>query len=416
MEHTLISTHKPTTFTPVRRGILQRACACGQHSGNGGECESCRKRREGMLQRAVVQPSALDTQLGDPPPVVHDVLRSPGQPLDVQTRAFMEPRFGHDFSSVRVHTDAKAAESARAVNALAYTVGRDVVFGVGQYAPQSYAGRRLMAHELTHVAQQCGHSQTLQEQDWLGNGDSPHEYEAVRVAEQVVDEGKISRPALMSTGMLQRTMICSKRLEAPGIGLFANHSYIDDTGRDDCLGTGMARNYAVTDLVSGNFVRGCATKTDHSADPRGRTPNRKPCRPKAGVTDLSRCLRDAYNSYADPSVYSNEAVAIGAGAGAAVGGAGGGVVGGVVGGIAGALGGAYLGARLASGINGPNSNTFAATLANACCDDSSSSGLGWVPGWDHAPAATCSGSMPLDDPSALFGRLDYEVYRLYGVP
>ena len=62
------------------------------------------------------------------PPIVHEVLHSPGQPLDPATRAFMEPRFGHDFSTVRVHTDARAAASARTVNALAYTVGRDVVF------------------------------------------------------------------------------------------------------------------------------------------------------------------------------------------------------------------------------------------------------------------------------------------------
>ncbi len=87
---------------------------------------------------------------------VHEVLRSPGQPLDATTRAFMEPHFGHDFSGVRVHTDVKAAESARAVNALAYTVGSDVVFGNGHYVPQSNEGRRLMAHELTHVVQQGG--------------------------------------------------------------------------------------------------------------------------------------------------------------------------------------------------------------------------------------------------------------------
>ncbi len=88
------------------------------------------------------------------PPSVHEVLHSPGQPLDANTRAFMEPRFGQDFSGVRVHADAKAAESARAVNALAYTVGRDVVFGTEQYAPQTSAGQRLITHELTHVAQQ----------------------------------------------------------------------------------------------------------------------------------------------------------------------------------------------------------------------------------------------------------------------
>lgn len=88
------------------------------------------------------------------PQIIHDVLRSPGQPLDAETRAFMEPRFGHDFGQVRVHTDAKAAESARAVNALAYTVGRDVVLGTSQYAPGNPSGRQLLAHEMAHVLQQ----------------------------------------------------------------------------------------------------------------------------------------------------------------------------------------------------------------------------------------------------------------------
>ncbi len=88
------------------------------------------------------------------PSVVHEVLRSPGEPLDAATLGFMEPRFGHDFSRVRVHTDAKAAESARAVSALAYTVGRDVVFGAGQYAPTTARGAGLLAHELAHVMQQ----------------------------------------------------------------------------------------------------------------------------------------------------------------------------------------------------------------------------------------------------------------------
>ncbi len=88
------------------------------------------------------------------PPIVHEVLRSPGQPLDPANHAFFAPRFGHDFSRVRIHTDARAAESARAVNALAYTVGQDVVFGAGQYAPGTAAGNRLLAHELTHAVQQ----------------------------------------------------------------------------------------------------------------------------------------------------------------------------------------------------------------------------------------------------------------------
>jgi hypothetical protein len=88
------------------------------------------------------------------PPIINSVVSESGQPLDTATRSFMESRFGHDFSGVRIHTDARASESAREVNALAYTVGRNVVFGAGQYAPQTEAGRHLLAHELTHVLQQ----------------------------------------------------------------------------------------------------------------------------------------------------------------------------------------------------------------------------------------------------------------------
>ena len=102
---------KPTS-TPILGGILQRCTATT-------ECSDCRKRREGILQRAAVN----DSPVHEVPPIVHEVLSSPGQPLDAQTRAYMEPRFGHDFSGVRVHTDAKAMESARTVNARAYTHG-----------------------------------------------------------------------------------------------------------------------------------------------------------------------------------------------------------------------------------------------------------------------------------------------------
>ena len=83
-----------------------------------------------------------------------NAIRGGGQPLPGSTWAFFEPRFGQDFSQVRLHTDARAADAARAVNARAFTVGRDVVFGVGQYAPETTPGGRLLAHELTHVVQQ----------------------------------------------------------------------------------------------------------------------------------------------------------------------------------------------------------------------------------------------------------------------
>lgn len=86
--------------------------------------------------------------------LVKEALHSSGRPLDAATRSLMEPRFGHNFSQVRVHTDAKAAESAQAVSASAFTVGQDVVFNAGLYRPDTAAGRRLLAHELTHTIQQ----------------------------------------------------------------------------------------------------------------------------------------------------------------------------------------------------------------------------------------------------------------------
>lgn len=135
----------------LAHGILLQRCACGGSPGLSGECEGCRQKRQGALQRAAIDSGSSGSSA---PPIVQDVLRSPGQPLDTGTRAFMEPRFGHDFSRVRIHTDARAAESARAVNALAYTVGRDLVFGMGQYAPNTPQGRKLLAHELAHVVQQ----------------------------------------------------------------------------------------------------------------------------------------------------------------------------------------------------------------------------------------------------------------------
>jgi hypothetical protein len=103
-----------------------------------------------LLQRTPVN-SVL---LSDVPPVVHEVLITSGQPLDTGARVYMGSRFGHDFSKVHIHADTKAAESAQAVNALAYTVGNDVVFGAGQYVPSTTGGQRLIGHELTHVVQQ----------------------------------------------------------------------------------------------------------------------------------------------------------------------------------------------------------------------------------------------------------------------
>ncbi len=130
--------------------------ACGKAAGPEGVCEECKKKRESgpMLQRKSGQAAAPSQSPLEAPPIVHDVLRSPGQPLDAASRAFMEPRFGYDFSRVRVHADSRAAKSAEAVNAQAYTVGSNIVFGANQGGAGKVSHQRLLAHELAHVVQQ----------------------------------------------------------------------------------------------------------------------------------------------------------------------------------------------------------------------------------------------------------------------
>src|SRR5262245_54234022 len=113
------------------------------------KCDACAEKEE--LQKKPAGPQGVAR---DPPAVVHDVFGSHGEPLDVATRAYFEPRFGHDFSNVRVHSDDRAAASARAVNAVAYTAGESIVFGEGQRQPGTWRGRHLLAHELAHVVQQ----------------------------------------------------------------------------------------------------------------------------------------------------------------------------------------------------------------------------------------------------------------------
>lgn len=113
--------------------------------------------RTGMIQRlssSRLPPIVGGRTAAEAPPIVHEALRGPGASLDAATRKLMEERLGTDFSHVRVHTDDRAAESARAINALAYTVGGSIVFDRGRYAPHHGEGRSLLAHELVHTIQQ----------------------------------------------------------------------------------------------------------------------------------------------------------------------------------------------------------------------------------------------------------------------
>ena len=154
------SNAEPASLVSAGR-ILQRKCGCGKNTAGGGECGTC--SRKGKPLRRQADGAAHETS--NVPDSVHHVLASSGRPLDASVRSFMEPRFGQDFSHVRVHTDSRAHESARAVGALAYTVGRNVVFGAGQYAPGTGDGRRLLAHELAHVVQQGGSAPVMQSKE-----------------------------------------------------------------------------------------------------------------------------------------------------------------------------------------------------------------------------------------------------------
>lgn len=173
--------------------MLQRQCACGNHA-SGGECAEC-SRKQRLLQRK----AANENGFGSIPPAVEEVLRSPGQPLDDGTREFMGRRFGYDFGAVRIHTDPAAQQSARLVNANAYTVGQDIVFA-RNYSFASDGSRRLMGHELTHVIQQS--------RGTVGSSEAAAEHEADQ-AGAAVARGGATNPKIGAGVGIQRD-------EAPG--------------------------------------------------------------------------------------------------------------------------------------------------------------------------------------------------------
>lgn len=191
-ETKVASTPPRSSSATATSGLLPRRCACGSAAGMTGECEACgRKKRLGLQTKLkvnepgdiyereadrvadeVLATSGRSAVSGAPPSIqrfsghssgemnaapasVDHALASPGTPLDPALRIDMEQRFGHDFSKVRVHTDAAAAQSAREMDAHAYTVGDRVVFDASRFAPGTSDGRRLLAHELTHVVQQA---------------------------------------------------------------------------------------------------------------------------------------------------------------------------------------------------------------------------------------------------------------------
>jgi hypothetical protein len=145
-------TQEEAIFGQTRGPSLQRQCSECEEEVYRQPLEEEEDEAEQTLQAKEVPGRASEATPDERADI--EGVRSGGQPLPGSVRAFFEPRFGRDFSNVRVHTDAWAVETARAVNARAYTVGRDVAFGTGQYTPGTTEGKQLLAHELTHVVQQ----------------------------------------------------------------------------------------------------------------------------------------------------------------------------------------------------------------------------------------------------------------------
>lgn len=246
--------------TEAPSGVLQRKCSCGQHTG-GGECTQCRKKRQ-FLQRSRSAGGEVSI-----PPIVHSVLRSSGAPMDVATRTSMQTGFARnhvavgaakprlsrapltvgaaddrfeqeadrtaravarsserggasaagpatfDFAGVRVHTGREAAESARAINARAYTVGNHIVFGSGEFSPGTDGGKELLAHELTHVIQQSESSRASGSsvQRTIGDG---HDLAAPRFSGNLQLEAAFDNEILIRRGsrglavqLLQQSLI-----------------------------------------------------------------------------------------------------------------------------------------------------------------------------------------------------------------
>jgi hypothetical protein len=175
---------------------LERRCSCEKSGGGSGQCAECAAKNR--LERSAKDRAPISAV----PPIVHQVLRSAGQPIDTATRAAMERRFGYDFAGVRFHIGSEAEQSAAAVNALAYTVGHHVVFGAGQYSPHTDDGRRLIAHELAHVVQQRDWADSGARPDRISSPNDAGEQEAERAAGAVMAGLTVEVPA--QKGVLSR--------------------------------------------------------------------------------------------------------------------------------------------------------------------------------------------------------------------
>src|SRR5437762_12608422 len=189
--------------------VLQRCGASGTHCACHSDRQLHRRGVSSSIQDRWGVPSAL-----------YEVIATAGQPLESSVRRDMEERFGRDFSTVRVHTETRAAESAAAVDARAYTVGEHVVFGAGNYSPRTSEGDHLLAHELTHVLQQ---QRGLRSREALSVGapDTAAEHEAERTADlmAVPDVSRAYFAPTRTAGLIQRQALSNADTDACNEGM-----------------------------------------------------------------------------------------------------------------------------------------------------------------------------------------------------
>ncbi|MCP4042003.1 MAG: DUF4157 domain-containing protein [Gammaproteobacteria bacterium] len=184
--------------------------------------EPKKKKEEGFLQRKTNGP----VHGSGAPAIVNEALQPPGSPLDATTRTFMESRFGYDFSHVRIYTDSRAGQSARAINALAYTVGHKLVFADGSYSPGSLQGRHLLAHELAHVIQQRAATPAPMDNLKLDTGAGCLEHEANDAANIALGGQRVPSGSFSQLGFMQKV----QRAE--------HGTYVSKLGEKDYLDAG----------------------------------------------------------------------------------------------------------------------------------------------------------------------------------
>jgi len=247
---------KPTNPKAAPQGgrVIQRQCpACGAKAAAGGACRGCGARQ---AQTRGAPSHGAPAQGG-------------GRALEASLQADMGQRFGHDFSRVRVHTDAGAAASARALGALAYTSGTDLVFDEGRFAPHSPAGRRLLAHELAHVVQQSGRTGRAQTQLALSTPGDASERQADAAADAVMERRAVPAldavPAAVSRTCGPAALGPPSPECAPSTAGVIGHQFLFDVNCDDLKSV---------EVTPGVFRTGAAAVADFvSTVPAGSTVN-----------------------------------------------------------------------------------------------------------------------------------------------